>query len=69
MQCKYSPAQIHVGEGKDTQVQGGAGRKDVSEKTGERGLYAMRQGAETGTERTENKRKVFTLYPSSTALT
>ncbi len=47
MKRQYSPAQVHVGKGKDTQVQRGGGRKEVLEKTGEGGLYTMGQGAET----------------------
>lgn len=43
VQREYGPAQFHVGKRKDTQVQRGGGRQDVSEKTGERCLYTMRQ--------------------------
>lgn len=61
MQREYGPAQLHVGKCKDTQVQRGGSRQDVSEKTGERGLYTMRQGAETGTGKAQNKRRAQRL--------
>lgn len=55
VQHQHSPAQVHVGKGKDTQVQRGRSRQEMSEKTREGGLHAVRQGAETGTGKQEKK--------------
>lgn len=57
VQHAYSPAQVHVGKGKDTQVQRGGSRQDVSQKTGKRGLHTMSQRAEAGTRKAENKKR------------
>lgn len=62
MQRQHSPAQVHVGEGKDAQVQRRGGRQDVAQKTGERGLDAMRQRAVTGNGRAETKENKSLLY-------
>lgn len=48
---QHGPAQVHVGEGKHAQVQGGGSRQDVSEETGERGLDAVAQRAQAGTSK------------------
>lgn len=45
----HGPAQVHVGESEDAQVQSGGSRQDVSEETGERRLHTVRQRAQTGT--------------------
>ena len=42
VQQPYSPAQIHVGKGKNTQVQRAGRRQDAAEKTGKRRLCAVR---------------------------
>lgn len=57
VQHAYSPAQVHVGKGKYTQVQRGGSRQDVSQKAGKRGLHTMSQQAEAGTGKAENKKR------------
>lgn len=56
VQVHNSPAQVHVGKRKQTQVQRGGRWQDEVEKTGEGRLDTMRQWAATGAESTPPKK-------------